>query len=702
MGNATRSPKSLANAFRRTGECLADQTIKYRQPMDLTAQVPAQAALRWMADLATQGIMITDSDLGIISWNRWLEANTGLPASKILGQNLLEAFPDMTTRGLDSYYRDALNGQVRVLSQKLHRYLLRMPLPENLSENMEQSVRVGPLIHEGAVVGTVTVIDDVTERVEREAELISRLASERAAYAQAEEARRRVTDILESITDSYFALDRDWRFTDVNRAAEAAIFGRPKDNLIGKVFWKEYPEAINSHFHMMYRQVMEERKPAHFEGASKIVDKWFEVHTYPCENGICVYLRDITERKRAEQERERLLDRESAARREAEVASRTKDEFLSTLSHELRTPLNAIIGWAHLLLSRDLGPSETPQAVEAIRRNAQMQARLIEDMLDVSRIITGKLGLDVQRVDPAAVIAGAVETVKPAADAKEIQLEANLDSEPGYVLGDPVRLQQIVWNLLSNAVKFTPKSGRTQIELRRLPTQVTIVVRDTGPGIDPEFLPYVFDRFRQADSTSTRRYGGLGLGLAIVRHLTELHGGTVEAANRCNGTGAVFTVTLPVPELSSVTDISSERAQTPITSKSSADRSNGLAGKRIMIVDDEPDVQQLLTTVLEGCGALVVAFGSAAAAAAVLKEFRPDVLVSDIGMPGKNGYDLIKDIRALETPDGGRVPAIALTAYARAEDRLKALSAGFDIHVAKPVDPLELSEVISTLVLNRR
>jgi PAS domain S-box-containing protein len=664
--------------------------------------MPVEAAVRWMADLATQGILMTDRDLNIRSWNRWLEANTGLPASKMLGQNLLEAFPDVATRGLDSYYRDALNGQVRVLSQKFHRYLLRMAVPDSLSGNMEQSVRVGPLIHESAVVGTVTVIDDVTERVEREAELISRLASERAAYAQAEEARRRITDILESITDSYFSLDRDWRFTDINRSAEDAIFGRPRENLIGKVFWEEYPQAINSYFHMKYRQVMEERKAAHFEGASKIVDKWFEVHTYPCEDGICVYLRDITERKRAEQERERLLDRESAARKEAEVASRTKDEFLSTLSHELRTPRNAIIGWAHLLLSRDLGPTETPQAVEAIRRNAQMQARLIEDMLDVSRIITGKLGLDVQRVDPAAVIAAAVETVKPAADAKEIQLELNLDSEPGYVLGDPVRLQQIVWNLLSNAVKFTPKNGRTQIELQRLPTQVTIVVRDTGPGIDPEFLPYVFDRFRQADSTSTRRYGGLGLGLAIVRHLTELHGGTVEATNSSNGTGAVFTVTLPVPELSSVPDIGSERAQASITSKSSADHSHTLAGIKIMIVDDEPDVRQLLTTVLEGCGATVAAFSSAVEATAVLKECRPGVLVSDIGMPGESGYDLIRKIRALETREGGRIPAIALTAYARAEDRLKALSAGFDLHVAKPVDPLELSGVISTLVLNRQ
>jgi PAS domain S-box-containing protein len=681
---------------------LADNPITYRQSNERPAQMPVEAAVRWMADLATQGILMTDRDLNIRSWNRWLEANTGLPASKMLGQNLLEAFPDVATRGLDSYYRDALNGQVRVLSQKFHRYLLRMAVPDSLSGNMEQSVRVGPLIHESAVVGTVTVIDDVTERVEREAELISRLASERAAYAQAEEARRRITDILESITDSYFSLDRDWRFTDINRSAEDAIFGRPRENLIGKVFWEEYPQAINSYFHMKYRQVMEERKAAHFEGASKIVDKWFEVHTYPCEDGICVYLRDITERKRAEQERERLLDRESAARKEAEVASRTKDEFLSTLSHELRTPLNAIIGWAHLLLSRDLGPTETPQAVEAIRRNAQMQARLIEDMLDVSRIITGKLGLDVQRVDPAAVIAAAVETVKPAADAKEIQLELNLDSEPGYVLGDPVRLQQIVWNLLSNAVKFTPKNGRTQIELQRLPTQVTIVVRDTGPGIDPEFLPYVFDRFRQADSTSTRRYGGLGLGLAIVRHLTELHGGTVEATNSSNGTGAVFTVTLPVPELSSVPDIGSERAQASITSKSSADHSHTLAGIKIMIVDDEPDVRQLLTTVLEGCGATVAAFSSAVEATAVLKECRPGVLVSDIGMPGESGYDLIRKIRALETREGGRIPAIALTAYARAEDRLKALSAGFDLHVAKPVDPLELSGVISTLVLNRQ
>jgi len=683
---------------------LAEEPVKVNreQSKQRTPKIPAEAAVRWMTDLAAQGILMTDRDLTILSWNRWLEVNTGRSAADMVGHNLLDEFPDLASRGLDSYYRDAINGQVRVLSQRFHRYLISMPVPGNSSVIMKQSVRIGPLISEDAVVGTVTVVEDVTERVEREAELIARLASERAAHVQAEEARQRVTDILESITDSYFSLDRDWRFTDINRTAELSIFARPREELIGKIFWDEYPEGVDSDFYGPYGRVMADRVPVHFEAKSKIArDKWFEAHSYPSDDGICVYLRDITERKNAEQEREHLLESEREARKQAEVASRTKDEFLSTLSHELRTPLNAIIGWAHLLSSGSLAESDTPQAIEIINRNAQAQARLIEDMLDVSRIITGKLRLEVQKVDPATVVSGAVETVRLAADAKEIQLDVSLDFDAGYVQGDPVRLQQVVWNLLSNAVKFTSKGGHIQIELRRAGQQVTITVTDTGPGIEEDFLPYIFERFRQADSSSTRRYGGLGLGLAIVRHLTELHGGTVEAANRREGSGAVFTVTLPASEARSVLFVGPERPQTKHNG-AYGDTSDGLADIKVMIVEDEPDALRLLTAMLESRGAKVVAFSSAAQAMATLNDFMPDVLVSDIGMPGESGYDLIGEVRACAAQYGDRIPAIALTAYARAEDRIKALSAGFDMHLSKPIDPEELALVISSLAASRK
>jgi PAS domain S-box-containing protein len=410
---------------------------------------------------------------------------------------------------------------------------------------------------------------------------------------------------------------------------------------------------------------------------------------------------EIVERKRAEQEREQLLIREQAARAEAETANRAKDEFLATVSHELRTPLNAILGWARMLRAGQIDEDTMTRALETIERNAKAQAQLIADLLDVSRITSGKLRLDVRSVDLVSLIEAAIDSVQPAADAKGIRLQAVLDPRAGPVSGDPDRLQQVVWNLLSNAIKFTSKEGRVQVRLERVNSHIEITVSDTGKGINAEFLPYVFDRFRQADSTISRAYGGLGLGLAIVRHLVELHGGTVHAYSAGEGCGATFTVRLPlmiVRDSERFPIEALERRHPTAGDEAPFECPPVLKGLRVLVVDDEVDVPQLLTAVLSLCGAEVIAVASVAEAMAAIQQMQPDIVVSDIGMPREDGYSLIRRLRATEAEHGGRVPAIALTAHARIEDRLRALSAGFDAHVAKPVEPAELVTVIASVV----
>ncbi len=398
-------------------------------------------------------------------------------------------------------------------------------------------------------------------------------------------------------------------------------------------------------------------------------------------------------------ERERLLASEQQARQIAETASRTKDEFLGLLSHELRTPLNAILGWSRMLTSQ-LDETTYNRAVESIERNAKLQSRLIDDMLDVSRIISGKLRLDTQPVDLTMVINAAVDTVRPAAEAKNIRVYVVLDYSAGTILGDATRLQQVIWNILSNAIKFTPKDGSVQVALNRVNSHLEITVSDTGIGIEEDFLPFVFDRFRQADSTSSKKYGGLGLGLSIVRQLVELHGGTVEAHNREETNGAVFVVKLPVMAVRPKTEQNVEETESvkqAVGNSIAFDCPPSIDGRKLLIVDDEPDARMLLRAILEQCGAEVHTAESAAEVISLLKENTFDILVSDIGMPEIDGYELIRKIREMEKGTGKRLPAVALTAFARAEDRLKALSAGFNMHIPKPVEPAELIVVIANL-----
>ncbi|MDQ3754101.1 MAG: PAS domain S-box protein, partial [Acidobacteriota bacterium] len=405
---------------------------------------------------------------------------------------------------------------------------------------------------------------------------------------------------------------------------------------------------------------------------------------------------DIEEVKRAEEQIRSSLASERDARAEAEQANRLKDEFLATVSHELRTPLTAILGWARILQDDRLDASVVKNALATIERNAQAQNQLIEDLMDVSRIITGKLRLNVRPVELVVVINAAIEAVRPAAEAKGIRLQPVLDPIASAVSGDPDRLQQIVWNLLSNAIKFTPKGGRVQVRLERINSHIEIVVSDTGQGINAEFLPYVFDRFRQADASTTRKHGGLGLGLAIVRQLVEMHGGTASVASDGEGRGATFTVKLPLLIMRHEPG-DEERRHPQVVEGIKIECPPELDGVRVLVVDDEPDARQLLTVVLERCGAKILTASSATEALRLLAEVRPDVLLSDIGMPGEDGYSLIRKVRALPAEQGGRTPAAALTAYASAEDRKRVLLAGFQLHIPKPVEPTELITVVASL-----
>ncbi|QSJ14994.1 response regulator [Nostoc sp. UHCC 0702] len=449
--------------------------------------------------------------------------------------------------------------------------------------------------------------------------------------------------------------------------------------------------------------------------------RWVEVRSSPMLSGqgeLLGYvgtLEDITERKQAEEIRAQVI-REQTARQEAEAANRMKDEFLAVLSHELRTPLTSMLGWSKILRSKKLDEKATAKALDAIERNATSQVQLIEDILDVSRIIRGQLRLNLSAVNPLTVIEAALEAVRPLAETKGIQIHTIFDSISSSICGDPARLQQVVWNLLTNAIKFTPKGGDVEVRLLSIElalgeikvtsasvplcfhtsSYVQIQVIDTGVGIGPDFLPKVFERFRQADSTTTRAHNGLGLGLAIVRHLVELHGGTIVAESPGQGQGATFTVRLPLMPQENQTSRSSEAVgeeNSPISSF--GDTSAPLTGLKVLVVDDEIDSRNFLAFMFEEYGAVATAVGSVDAALAALEQLKPDVLISDIGMAEQDGYTLIAKLRSLEPEKGGHIPAIALTAYSREEDRLQALSAGFQQHLSKPIDPSKLIAVVA-------
>jgi PAS domain S-box-containing protein len=543
---------------------------------------------------------------------------------------------------------------------------------------------------------------------------LERLRQTQEGLRQSEERYRL---LVEGVTDyAIFMMDLNGHIISWNTGAER-ILGYQEVEIIGQPFSRIFSkEAIE---HGVPEQAL---RTAVAQGWARD-NRWhvrkdgsqFWAHCFITplrdeagnQRGFSKIMQDITQRKRAESERDQLLRREQAARAvseaalsAAEAANRSKDEFLAMLSHELRTPLTAIIGWAGILHAGKLDEEKTALALETIERNANLQMQLIEDLLDISRIVRGDLPLSFRLVKPIQVITAAIDAVQPSADTKAIQLESVLEPSDNQVWGDPERLQQVVWNLLSNAIKFTPSGGRVEVRLEYVDSQVQIAVSDTGKGISADFLPYVFDRFRQADSTSTRVHKGLGLGLAIARHLVELHGGTIQAESQGSGQGATFTVKLPLRDVRSLeTSLESEQSHVHPTIGDGVplDSPPTLNGLRVLVVDDEADVRKFVSTVLEECGAEVTAVGSVEEALAALQHLKPDVLVSDIGMPGEDGYALIRKVRELEADIGGGIPAVALTGYARVEDHREALSAGFQLHVAKPVRPAELIAVVASL-----
>ena len=529
----------------------------------------------WMQHLAPQGIFLTDKSFNVVAWNGWLEERSGRRAKDVVGRNLFELYPDLIERGLDANYRDALEGQVRILSQRLHGYLLPMPSPEFKEyAEMQQSVRISPLSRTGQVTGTLTIIDDVTERVLRESQLQTQL----------------------------------------------------------------------------------------------------EV-------------------------RSRLLTSEKAARREAEEANRLKDEFLATVSHELRTPLTAIVGWTTLLRTGELDREKTNRAIETIYRNAHSQVQLISDLLDISRVISNKLSLTISTVNLALAIEAALDGVRLEAESKKIQLKSQYESGFPLITGDAERLQQIIWNLLSNAIKFTPKGGTVQVELKEVESFAEITVTDSGIGIESEFLPFVFDRFRQANSATTRNHGGLGLGLSIVRELTELHDGTVSVSSEGKGKGATFIIRLPINGPSEAPGNSTAANPSAVLENLSRVVSpEFLRGMKVLVVDDEQDTREFVRTVLEKSGANVMTSFSVPHAMDIFERHRPDCVICDIGMPDEDGYSFIQKVRALPRHMGGETPVAALTAYARDEDRLRILRSGFRAYILKPVEPGDLVVAVAGMV----
>jgi CheY-like chemotaxis protein len=409
-----------------------------------------------------------------------------------------------------------------------------------------------------------------------------------------------------------------------------------------------------------------------------------------------LFVRDLTTRLDAEREREELLRREATARREAEAANRAKDEFLATLSHELRTPLNAIVGWTRMLLDGTMDTRNTKRALEVIDRNAHLQTQLVADILDVSRIITGGLRLDVRPLDLGTVIGAALDAVRPAAEAKRVHLRSHLPASARLTQGDPQRLQQVVWNLLSNAVKFTDTGGTVSIDLIDAGSRgVHVRVQDDGAGIDPGFLPHVFERFRQADGSVSRQHGGLGLGLAIVRHLVELHGGTVHADSPGGGRGSTFTVELPRLEPEAASALRPQRWGE--SGDDEAARRMVLRGYRLLVVDDEADARELMTAILTGAGAHVETVGSVPDALRQIEVARPDALLADLGMPGVDGYALIREVRSRDAEKGRHLPAAAITAYAADHDRQRAVAAGFDCHVSKPISRSAVVDAVRSI-----
>ncbi|MDQ3799285.1 MAG: PAS domain S-box protein [Acidobacteriota bacterium] len=641
---------------------------------------------RLLAETASDAIISINEKSVILFINRAAERIFGFRTEEMIGQPLSLLMPEylrhLHQAGLERYMKTGKRhlSWEHVEVPGLHRDGHEFPLELSFGEYIKGGERV-----------FIGIARDITQRKQADAEREQLLERE-------QQARREATSILERIRDGFISIDREWRYTYINRAG-AEMAGLSPEDFIGKTLWEMNPDAVGTKFQSEYERALRENAPVSFTEYLAWADLWLEVNAYPSEAGLSVFFRDVSLKVRLEKERAELLEREKAARFQAEEANRIKDEFLATLSHELRTPLNAILGWAQVLQTQNLDSSQSKKALSTIQRNATAQAQLIDDLLDVSRIITGKLRLDVRPVDLRSVITAATDAARPAAAAREISLQTLFDPRVKLVPGDADRLQQVVWNLLSNAVKFTPHGGSIQVSLEADadddPHYVEIAVSDTGKGISPEFLPHVFERFRQSDGSMSRRHGGLGLGLAIVRQIVELHGGSVSVESPGEEQGTTFRVRLPVLAAMPESESEIRQARHKYEATVAPDCPPEISGLKVLIVDDEADSLHLIDFVLTSCGAQTTTVGSAAEAFELIQSGRFDVIISDIGMPDEDGFTLMSRIRQLTAERGGAIPAIALTAYAREEDRQQAQRSGFQKHMSKPFEPMELITVVA-------
>jgi PAS domain S-box-containing protein len=620
-------------------------------------------------------VITTDAACRVILLNRVAEALTGWTQVEAEGRSLEQVFSivsEQTRAEIENPVTTVIRER-RTVGLANHAVLIAKDGRETPIDGS------GAPIHDeqNGIAGAALVFRDISER------------------RRAERTQLRLAAIVQSSDDAIISKDLNGVIMSWNTAAER-LFGYTEAEAVGQSITLIIPPELRDEETQILARLRAGDMIDHYQTTrvSKTGQRIEVSLTISLMKdaagqiiGASKIARDITQEKR-------LLEGERIARQQAEAANRLKDEFLATVSHELRTPLNHMLGWVALLRAGALTPEKTAEALETIERNVRAQNRLVEDLLDVSRIVTGKMQLHVRPVIPASVVEAAVASARPAAEAKGVRIQTILDSAPGTISGDPDRLQQVVWNLVSNAIKFTPKGGRVQVRLERINSRVEITISDTGEGIDPEFLPYVFNRFSQADGSFKRKHSGLGLGLAIVRHLVELHGGEVSAESPGPGQGATFIIKLPLAAANA--RLKELEHAAPEVEGLAVENAPQLGGVRVLVVDDEADARKLLTAIFTSSGADVRAVGGMAEALRAIGDWRPDVLVSDIGMPEGDGYDLIREIRRADA-SGQRLPAVALTAYARTEDRMRALAAGFQMHVAKPVEPQELLMVVANL-----
>jgi PAS domain S-box-containing protein len=640
--------------------------------------------LSQLLDATVDGIFAFDRKCHFTVWNKAMEELTNLKRANVIGKDSAKLFPGIKKTGEDSYFHRALTGEKSVCK------------PTSLTSANQSETHYYPLLeNDGTVVGGIGVIH--------------RIATCKNPEQPSGNSYQRLTSHLENSPLAVVEWDSDFRVSRWSESAEA-LFGWKGDEVLGKHVneWQfVFPEDLNAVESVTFRQrvgvevqgVLYNRN--YTKDGSVVHCEWYNSVLHDDAGKLVSVLSlvlDVTARKQAEEERAALLVRERDARRHAEQADRLKDEFLATLSHELRTPLTSILGWASMIRNGEVEGTSADRAIETIERNARSQARLIDDLLDVSRIITGNLRLELHPLNLEPIVEAAVDALRPTADAKGVQLQTEFSSSPCLVRGDANRLRQVIWNLLSNAIKFTQRGGSVQIDLKCVGSMVRLSVSDTGEGISAEFLPYVFDRFRQAEGSISRRQGGLGLGLAVVRHLVELHGGNVSAESHGLGKGSTFTVDLPTAQERRDPARADERRREVERRRSLIGEKVRLDGVHVLLVEDDEDSRKLLGTMLKQNGADVTSAASASDAFSLFREKLPHVLVSDIGMPDQDGYELIQKIRALPVEAGGLTPAVALTGYATRKDRERSLSAGYQRHIAKPIEQSELVAVIAGLV----